>query len=262
MNRLRSRIGRALACVFSLLAALSVTSFAQSGDERAVRAALVFNLTKYVEWPSEKTILVIGFLGNRETGEFLHKMLDGKTIESRAIRVMLFPSDDELQQCDLVYIAESQDRKIRAALDKLENRNIVSVGEADSFAQDGGMIGLVKTGEQIQMQVNLLAALRSGVKISPRLLKLALVVRSGASTDHVERKIVKRSDPEYPDLAKKLALHGTVKLKVQIAPDGSVHSVECLGGHPVLAESAAKAVKNWKYEVAARESTQFVDVDF
>ena len=40
-----------------------------------------------------------------------------------------------------------------------------------------------------------------------------------------------------------MSLHGTVKFKVLIAPDGTVRSVECVGGHPLLAESALKAKK-------------------
>ncbi len=155
MSRSCCRLGAALVPMLFLLAAAAPRLSAQSQDERAVRAAYVFNLTKFVEWPPDKTKLVIGFLGNREMGDFLHKMLDGKTSESRVIQVMLFPSDTELPQCDIVYIAEAHDQKVRGALDKLQNSKVISVGETDSFVRDGGMIGLVETGEQIHMQVNL-----------------------------------------------------------------------------------------------------------
>lgn len=258
------RVGRALVFVLALLPLLPATSAAQSPDERAVRAAYVFNLTKLVGWPPETTKLVIGFLGSRETGEFLQKMLDGKVSDSRPIHVMLFPSDEELQVCSMVYIAEGQSRKVRTILDKLGNKNIVSVGEADSFAQEGGMIGLVKMGEQIRIQVNPDATRRAGVNISSHLLALAIIVRPGAApaSDRAERKVVQSSKPEYPTLAERMALHGTVKLKLWIAPDGSVRSVECVGGHPLLIESAVNAVKRWKYEPATRESTQLLDVEF
>jgi TonB family protein len=236
----------------------------QSQDERAVRAAYVFNLTKFVEWPAKKNELQIGFFGSRETGEYLQKMLDGRTIESRQIHMTLFPSDDELQKCNMVYIAERQQKKIRATLDKLGNGNIVTVGEADSFAQEGGMVGLVEVGEHIQMQVNVEVAQRAGVKIGSHLLSLAVIVQSRAlvASEGAERKVVQRGDPEYPAIAARLSLHGTVKLKVWIAPDGTVRSAECVGGHPLLAESALRAVRKWRYEVKAKESTQVVDVSF
>ncbi|HYL16213.1 MAG TPA: energy transducer TonB [Terriglobales bacterium] len=80
--------------------------------------------------------------------------------------------------------------------------------------------------------------------------------------DQQERKIVSREDPEYPAIAMKMNLHGTVKLKVWINADGSVRRLEYIGGHPLLAESALKAVKNWKYQSGARESTSQVEVKF
>lgn len=264
MNRSRSSLGLGVAWALGLVVLVPGICWPQSQDERAVRAAYVFNLTKFVEWPAEKNELQIGFFGSRETGEYLQKMLDGRTSESRQIRMILFPSDDELRKCSMVYIAEGQQKKIRATLDKLGNGNIVTVGETDSFAQDGGMVGLVKVGERIQMQVNLEATQRAGVKIGAHLLNLAVIVRSGAwvASEGVERKVVQHDDPEYPAIAAKMSLHGTVKLKVRIAPDGTVRSAECVGGHPLLAESALKAVRKWRYEVKPKESTQVVDVNF
>ena len=96
--------------------------------------------------------------------------------------------------------------------------------------------------------------------------KLSLSVVLWASclsaSDKAERKVEQHSDPEYPAIAAKMDLHGTVKLRVWIAPDGSVRRVEYIGGHPLLAEAAVKAVKTWKYETATRESNQIVEVRF
>ncbi len=102
------------------------------------------------------------------------------------------------------------------------------------------------------------------MKIGSHLLNSAVIVRSGplAAPEGGERKVVQHDDPEYPAIAAKLSLHGTVKLKVRIAPDGTVRSAECVGGHPLLAEAALKAVRKWRYEVKAKESTQVVDVNF
>jgi TonB family protein len=77
-----------------------------------------------------------------------------------------------------------------------------------------------------------------------------------------DRKLVRREEPEYPAIADKMALHGTVKLKIWISPDGSVRRLEYVGGHPLLAESALKAVKAWKYELSSKESTTMVELRF
>ncbi len=94
------------------------------------------------------------------------------------------------------------------------------------------------------------------------LLCTLLLATLGHAADQPSRAIVKKEDPEYPELAKNMNLHGSVKLKIWIKPDGSVRRLEYVGGHPLLAESALKAVKNWRYAAADKESTGTVELKF
>ncbi len=82
------------------------------------------------------------------------------------------------------------------------------------------------------------------------------------ASDKSERKLLQHDQPEYPQLAKGMNLHGAVKLRVWIRPDGSVRRLEYIGGHPLLAESALKTVKTWTYVIAERESTELVELKF
>lgn len=77
-----------------------------------------------------------------------------------------------------------------------------------------------------------------------------------------DRKVRSKIDPVYPDLAKRMNVTGTVKVMVVIANNGSVKSAKPLGGHPLLIESAVEAVKKWKYEPAAEETTTTVQFTF
>ena len=166
-----------LACALILILQFVPLLSAQLQDERAVKAAFVFNLTKYVEWPHPSQELTIGFVGDGPMGETLQKVLDGKTSESRHIRVLQFPSDGQLQQCSILYIAQSSPNKIRAIVNKVRNKGVLTVGDSDSFARNGGMVGLVRAGEQVQIQVNLEATQESQLKISSRLLNLSTIVQ-------------------------------------------------------------------------------------
>jgi hypothetical protein len=168
-----------LAGVFALglMSLLAPCLSAQVQDERAVKAAYVFNLTKYVEWPHPNPELTIGFVGEGPMGETLQKVLDGKTSEARPIRVILSPSDEQLQRCNILYIAQSSPKKIRAAVDKVRNKDVLTIGDSDSFARNGGMVGLVRTGDQVQIQVNLEASEEAHLKISSRVLNLSTIVQ-------------------------------------------------------------------------------------
>lgn len=77
-----------------------------------------------------------------------------------------------------------------------------------------------------------------------------------------DRKIVYRENPDYPAIAAQMSLHGTVKMKIWIDSSGRVRRLEYIGGHPLLAQSALKAVKDWKYEPGPKETTTQVEVKF
>jgi TonB family protein len=78
----------------------------------------------------------------------------------------------------------------------------------------------------------------------------------------VNRKIKSQVAPVYPDLAKRMNVHGKVKLQITVAPDGSVKTIQVLGGHPILADASQNAVRNWKYEAGPKETTQIIEVNF
>jgi TonB family protein len=77
-----------------------------------------------------------------------------------------------------------------------------------------------------------------------------------------KRRIVEHAAPAYPALARSMALEGTVKVEALVASDGSVKAVDIKGGHPVLAQAAAKAVRQWRWEPAGHESHEQVEVKF
>ena len=101
-------------------------------------------------------------------------------------------------------------------------------------------------------------------------LLLGLTIASTAQTQaptrtvKVEkaRKLVHRVEPAYPQDLKRLGIGGVVKLDVQISAKGSVERVEVVGGNPILADSASRAVKQWQYEPADGSSSMLLNVEF
>lgn len=77
-----------------------------------------------------------------------------------------------------------------------------------------------------------------------------------------KRRMLPHAAPAYPELARSMALEGVVKVEVLVASDGSVKTVDVKGGHPVLAQAAAKAVRQWKWEPAGHDSREQVEVKF
>lgn len=90
------------------------------------------------------------------------------------------------------------------------------------------------------------------------LLVLLIVTNAAAGED---RKVKNQVAPAYPELAKSMHIQGTVKVEITISPSGSVTNTKVVGGHPVLADAAVKAVEKWKFE-AGPEETRVVSFDF
>jgi TonB family protein len=82
------------------------------------------------------------------------------------------------------------------------------------------------------------------------------------SDNEMVRKARSKVEPIYPVLARKMNLTGTVKVEVVVAPNGTVKEAKVVGGHPVLASAALDAVRKWRFEPAAEESTGIVNFKF
>jgi TonB family protein len=78
----------------------------------------------------------------------------------------------------------------------------------------------------------------------------------------VERKVVNRVEPEYPETLKRLYIGGVVKVEALIAPTGAVESTQLLGGSPILGQSAMKAIKQWKYAPSGTKEKLIVLMEF
>jgi TonB family protein len=89
-----------------------------------------------------------------------------------------------------------------------------------------------------------------------------LGVRAQESESEIVRRAKTKVQPVYPDLARKMNITGTVKVQVVVSPNGTVKDAKVVGGHPVLATAALEAVKKWRFEPAAMESTGVVDFKF
>jgi TonB family protein len=76
------------------------------------------------------------------------------------------------------------------------------------------------------------------------------------------RKSLVKPTPVYPEVAKRFNLEGTVRIEAVVGPDGQIKGMKVIGGHPVLVESALRALRDWKYEKASSETTVQLEFKF
>lgn len=86
-------------------------------------------------------------------------------------------------------------------------------------------------------------------------------VRAGDDGEIRHRATVK-VEPVYPELARKLNLSGTVKVKIAVAPNGTVTDAKAVGGHPVLVNAAVDAARKWRFEPTPTGTTGILEFTF
>ena len=107
----------------------------------------------------------------------------------------------------------------------------------------------------------------SGQKLRRIFVRAALLVLLAAGSVSAQeisssRKVVKTVAAQYPSVLKRRGIGGTVRMRVLVTASGTVKDVQILGGNPILADCAAKAVKQWMFIAAEREETVDVAVGF
>jgi TonB family protein len=104
---------------------------------------------------------------------------------------------------------------------------------------------------------------RSVALLSAMVLTGITLAQSTPNTDHTsERKVIVRTAPSYPELARKAHLQGVVKVEAVVRPNGTVKATRVVGGNPVLVLAATDAVSKWKFEPEPNETTEVIQLTF
>ena len=155
-----------------------------TAEEYSVKAAFLFHFAQFIDWPPEafqdaNNPLIYCTLGVDPFHGALETALNGKTIGTRTIRVQHFRALQEIQRCHILFIGTTEKNISPPMLASLQDSPVLTVGETDNFAQDGGMIGFCLEQNKIRFEINLDAAEHAKLRISSRLLALAKTVIGG-----------------------------------------------------------------------------------
>lgn len=182
--RTASQVGKRLArCLLpGMLLAGSWTAAGQSGSEEyQVKAAFLFHFAELVDWPADpdsvhkKNITFCTFDDDLARQE-IQNTVDGKKVGARTFRFLDLHGSLDPAGCDVLFLGRTEARRQASTLKLLQGEPVLTVGEADNFFQDGGMIRFHLDAGRVRFDINVVAAEQSRVKISSRLLLLASYV--------------------------------------------------------------------------------------
>lgn len=153
----------------------------QSPTEYQVKAAYLFNFLKFVEWPDDPATdphgkWVIGFVGDSPIADELARLVGGKNVLGRELLVKKFQAADNPRGCNVLFISESEKKRLPSILTTLQGSSVLTVADMDNFIGAGGMIQFVVEDAKVRVAIDVGATSRAHLKVSSKLLSLARVV--------------------------------------------------------------------------------------
>jgi hypothetical protein len=155
---------------------LPSVSMAEGDLEAKVKAAYLFHLTKFVDWPNLPTDhLRICVVGNDPVGRLLGE-LTNRQVKELPLKIEVNTSVD-LALCQVLFISRTE-RKWGNLLEKMNGMSVLTVSDLEDFAHHGGMVGFYAEGGKIKLEINPVAARNANLRISSKLMELARPVSS------------------------------------------------------------------------------------
>lgn len=153
----------------------------QPAFEYELKAGFLYNFAKFVEWPPEtfamaNDALVLCVLGKNTASVVLTRVLQGKAVKGKKLVIRPTTELTTLRSCHIVFISGVEENRLAQVWEALQGAQVLTVGEMERFARQGGIINFIQVQNKIRFEINLNAAKRAGLKLSSQLLKLAILV--------------------------------------------------------------------------------------
>jgi hypothetical protein len=152
--------------------------------EYQVKAVFLFNFAQFVEWPpsafpDSAAPLVICVLGEDPFGPYLDETVRGETVQAHPLAVQRYRHVEEIRGCHIIFVGRQEQGRLDEILDTLKGRPTLTVSDAEGFARRGGMIRFTTDRNRIRLRINLEAARDAHLTLSSKLLRPAVIVRTG-----------------------------------------------------------------------------------
>lgn len=155
---------------------------AREGEEYAVKAAFVLNFAKLTNWPAaafadSPEIMNFCFVGDDDLLAMAFQSIDNKQVGERTLRVRSVTTASESRDCEILFVSNGIDRAtLLRFLTAVKDLPVLTIGETADFARIGGIINFITQNGRLHFEINPREAERHGLKISSRILQLAIIV--------------------------------------------------------------------------------------
>ncbi len=179
------KLGVLLLCLGGTMAAPAT---AQENDAEAssreyrIKAAYLYQLGRYVEWPSRvfggpQSPFMIGVFAENPIASNLMQIAQSRKIHDRPIAVRMYSGPSNLAAIHILFVPGSLDPKLQSEIIRqTTGKPILLVGEGEGFTSMGGAISFVIEDNRVRLYIARKVVEQQGLSISAKLLQVGHVV--------------------------------------------------------------------------------------
>lgn len=174
-----------LAYIALLLACVLVPASLRADTATAtqqIQAQFIYNFANFVEWPDDafdhrETPIKVCLFGDVEFAPYLYTY-DGALIGERELVITRAEQFKDIREgCHILYVGDDQRVQLPHFWKQIQYIYVLSIGSRDGFADNGGVVNILRTQDKLQFDVNIENALINGLFLDSDLLSLARTIK-------------------------------------------------------------------------------------
>lgn len=146
-------------------------------SEDQAKTSLIYNLTKFVQWPQTPQDKQLNLCVYREASitPTLTSLRD-KTSKGLALRILRADTTEEARSCQALFVGRGEESNLRPLLRALRGQTILIISDTPDSAAAGAMVEIFLDNRRIAFKINKAAADDANLKFSSQLLSLAKAI--------------------------------------------------------------------------------------
>ena len=158
---------------------------AQETLERDVKAAFLYNFTKYIVWPAQafqapSDPFRLCVAADADFRESVQALIVGEKVAGRPLR-MEVAEPGRISRCQILFVSQAHGPRAGPLLAEAAGRPVLTVVEDEKTFGPTVAILLAREGSRVRFEIDLNVASRVGLTVDPKLVRVARGVRQGSA---------------------------------------------------------------------------------
>jgi hypothetical protein len=172
------KVLKVLVLAVAIHVAGSLTVSAQDRPLHEVYSMMLFNFTKYVQWPDHDADgeFVIGVIGNTDVYNTLNGWYGGKQKGSKTYVIRKFNSAAEVSDCHVLFIDRGKSGEFDAVSNKVKGKGTLVITDKNGLGEKGSGINFKTVDNKLKFELNQKAIETSNLKVSGALSSMAILI--------------------------------------------------------------------------------------